>query len=170
MDLDDRDAAVPTRPGPDIRVVTSPSFEDVYQADYARMVRVAHMLTGSNEAAEDIVQDAYVGLYRRFDAVADPAGYLYRSVVNGCGARHRHHTVVERVRHLMVSTDVTSSEIDDTWNALKRLSPRRRAVVVPRFYADLPLADIGVILRCSTGTVKSMLHRALAELKEVIDR
>jgi RNA polymerase sigma factor (sigma-70 family) len=155
---------------PDLAPAPARAFEQAYEEHYPRMVRVAHMLTGSNEVAEDVVQDAFVGLFRRFESVDDPGGYLYRSVVNGCGARHRHRLVVRKVRHLVAATDVAPGEIDVTRQALARLSPRRRAVIVLRFYADLPLAEIGEVMGCSTGTVKSMLHRALAELKGVIDR
>jgi len=158
-------------------VVTTPTYEEVYRTDYPRMVRVAHMLTGSNETAEDIVQDAFVKLYPRFHSVADPGGYLYRSVVNGCWSRQRHRRVVERLRHLTGErNEATESEsdvideIDETWTALTRLPPRQRAVIVLRFYADLPLADIAEVLGVKVGTVKSLVHRALAELKEVIDR
>ena len=112
---------------------------------------------------------AFVGLYRRFGDVDDPSGYLYRSVVNGCGARRRHSGVVHRALHLLASPDEVTSRIDETWSALRHLPPRRRAVVVLRFYADLPLKDIAGVLGCSTGTVKSTLHRALADLKEVVE-
>ena len=146
------------------------AFEDVYRGAYHRMTRVAHMLTGHNDIAEEVVQDAFVGLYRRFDTVADPYGYLYRSVVNGCHQRHRRRQVGERLRTLRVVTEVAPPEIDETWRALERLSPRRRAAVVLRYYADLSEADIAEALGCSKGTVKSLLHRALAQLKDVIDR
>jgi RNA polymerase sigma factor (sigma-70 family) len=115
------------------------------------------------------VQDAFVQLYPRFGDLADPVPYLYRSVVNGCWSRRRHRRVVERLRHLTSQSGVASLEVDETWNALRRLSPRRRAVVVLRYYEDLPLAEIAPILGCRPGTVKSMLHRALAELKEVVE-
>jgi RNA polymerase sigma factor (sigma-70 family) len=158
-------AAAPAAPE-----TTAPStFEDFYRRDYARMLRVAHLLTGSNETAEDVVQDAFVQLYPRFGTVGDAGGYVYRSVINGCWGRQRHRRVVERLRHLTIQPDAITSEIDETWAALRRLSPRRRAVVVLRFYADLTLTDIAAILDCRLGTVKSMLHRALAELKEVIE-
>lgn len=149
----------------------SRSFEDVYRDDYARMVRVAHLLTGSNETAEDIVQDAFVKLYDRFDTLGDVSGYLYRAVVNSCWNRHRHLKVVERLQHLTVPATVAGvSEIDETLSALRILAPRRRAVVVLRYYADLRLEEIAQILGCRLGTVKSALHRALAELKEAIPR
>jgi RNA polymerase sigma factor (sigma-70 family) len=146
------------------------TFEDVYRTVYDRMKRVAFVMTGSNETAEDVVQDAFVQLYSRFDRLGDPVPYLYRSVVNGCWSRRRHLRVVDRLRHLTADRrDVAPVEVDETWSALERLHPRRRAVVVLRYYADLPLADIASILDCKVGTVKSMLHRALAELKEVVE-
>ncbi|MGH9112069.1 MAG: RNA polymerase sigma factor [Acidimicrobiales bacterium] len=145
------------------------SFEDVYRSSYRRMTRVAHLLTGSNEAAEEIVQDAFVGLYQRFAAVADPDGYLYRSVVNGCRARFRRKQVTDRLRPLRRVADVEPPDIDETWAALARITPRRRAAVVLRFYADLPLTEIAALLGCSVGTVKSLIHRGLAQLKDVIE-
>lgn len=169
MELNETDAGAAPGQAPSLRVVAT-SCEDFFRDNYARMVRVAHMLTGSNETAEDIVQDAFVKLYPRFHEVADPGGYLYRSVVNGCWSRHRHRQVVERYRHLTAPDTVADTEIDETWAALRHLQPRRRAVIVLRYYADLPLAEIARILECRPGTVKSMLHRALADLKEVIDR
>jgi RNA polymerase sigma factor (sigma-70 family) len=150
--------------------VAAGTFEELYRRDFGRMVRVAHLLMGSSEAAEDVVQDAFVQLYARFATVGDSSGYLYRSVVNGCRGRHRHRRVVERLRPLTAQPAAVTTEIDETWGALRRLSPRRRAVVVLRFYADLPLAEIADILDCRVGTVKSMLHRAMADLREVVDR
>jgi DNA-directed RNA polymerase specialized sigma24 family protein len=151
------------RPDPD-------AFEDVYRATYTRLLRAAHMMSGSNETAEEVVQDAFVQLYPRFATVRDPAGYLYRSVVHGCRARHRRRLVLDRLRPPLPPRDVGPPEIDETWAVLRGLSSRQRAVVVLRFYADLPLADIAQALDCPIGTVKSLLHRALAQLKEVLGR
>jgi len=152
-----------------LRVVETASYEEVYRRDYVRLVRVARLLTRSKETAEDIVQDAFVRLYPTFGTVADPSGYLYRSVVNGCWSRHRHRRVVERLRHLTAQDDVVVDEIDETRSALGRLTPRQRAVVVLRYYADLPIADIAEILGVATGTVKKTLHQAIAALREVVD-
>jgi RNA polymerase sigma factor (sigma-70 family) len=153
-----------------VRATVDEAFEAVYRADYARLVRAAHMLTGSNETAEEVVQEAFVALYPRFDTVAEPTGYLYRSVVNGCWARRRKRRVADRLGALRQPSATESPEIDEAWTALRRLSARRRMALVLRFYADLPLADIAEAMGCSTGTVKSLLHRGLAQLKEVIDR
>jgi hypothetical protein len=59
------------------------SYEETYRSCYARLTRVAYLIIGSNEAAEEVVQDAFVALYPRFQRVRSPEAYLYRSVVNG---------------------------------------------------------------------------------------
>jgi RNA polymerase sigma factor (sigma-70 family) len=154
-----------------LQAVEVRSFEDVYRADYPRMVRAARLITGSTATAEEIVQDAFVALYPRFDELADPSGYLYRSVVNGSLTQQRHERVAQRLRHLTAASEATApTDLDETWLELRKLPPRRRAAVVLRYYADLPVADIADLLGCQPGTVKSMLHRALAQLKDVTGR
>lgn len=150
-------------------VVAAATFEGVYRASYERMVRVAFLMTGANEVAEEVVQDAFVALFPRFESVVDPDGYLYRSVVNGCRSRHRRQAVAERLRAARPPAAVIPPEVDETWEALRMITPRRRSAIVLRYYADLPLADIARVLECSTGTVKSLLHRGLAQLKDVIE-
>jgi RNA polymerase sigma-70 factor (sigma-E family) len=145
-------------------------FEAVYRTAYRRMLRVAHLLTGDDGVAEEIVQDSFVALYGRFGTVAEPEGYLYRSVVNGCRSRHRRKEPSEKLRRLRVVTEIAPPEVDETWRALAALSDRRRAAVVLRYYADLSEADIAVALGCSRGTVKSLIHRALAQLRDVVER
>jgi RNA polymerase sigma-70 factor (sigma-E family) len=142
---------------------------ELYHAHRLRLVRLAVLMVDDLPTAEDIVQDAFVQLFSRFDGLSEPTPYLYRSVVNGGLSRHRRRRVAERLAHLTVPNAVTSFEMDETWSALERLPARRRAAVILRYYEDLPLAEIAQILGCRTGTVKSMLHRALSELKEVLD-
>jgi RNA polymerase sigma factor (sigma-70 family) len=155
--------------------VIAPSFEDVYRTDYARLVRAASRRTGSREIAEEVVQDAFVALYPRFEDVGqtgDPVRYVSRSVINGCTSHHRRRGVAQRLHHLVAAPDVDAPdlELDETWLAVQRLPGRRRDVVVLRFYADLPLADIAAVLDCEIGTVKSMLHRSLAQLRDLLSR
>ena len=56
------------------------------------------------------------------------------------------------------------------WDALNRLAPRRRAVLVMRYYLDMTEADVAEVLGCRVGTVKSTTHRALADLRKMIER
>lgn len=152
----------------------SVSLDSLYRTHYAPMVRLAHLITGSNEVAEDLVQEAFVGLHGRdFSGVANPAGYLRSAVVNRCRSWQR-RAVLER-RHSPGtgaggSPVVQPGEVDETLAALARLRPRQRAALVLRFYADLSEAEIASTLGCRPGTVKSLISRGLAELKETISR
>ena len=64
---------------------------------------------------------------------------------------------------------VLAPEFDETWELLCRLSPKRRAVVVLRYYEDLAVGEIASLMGMREGTVRSLLHRALTSLKEEID-
>lgn len=146
------------------------SFEDLYRVRYRRLTRLAHVMVGNNEVAEEIVQDAFVALYGRFGTVDDPDGYLYRSVVNGAKGRYRRKRAVDRLTRLRQVTELGIPDIDETRVALAKLSPRRRAAVALRYYDDLSVDVIAEILDCRPATVRSLLHRALADLKELIVR
>jgi RNA polymerase sigma factor (sigma-70 family) len=129
------------------------------------LVRLARLLTGCDAVAEELVHDAFVRLYARPVAPENPGGYLHTVVVNLCrdylrrGARARQHPV-------LASLPETPPEIDETWTAICRLPARQRAVVVLRYYQDLPEVEIARLLGCRPGTVKSSLSRALASLRK----
>ena len=146
------------------------SLDGLYRDQYGAMVRLAHLITGSNEVAEDVVQEAFVRLHRNWDRAEKPAAYLRTVVVNRCRTWQRRR-VLER-HHEAAAEPGTAlpPEVDETLAALGRLAPRRRAALVLRFYADLSEADIAEALGCRPGTVKSLISRGLAELKETIER
>ena len=141
---------------------------ELHQARYAAMVRLATLLSGSAATAEDIVQDAFVKLIERWDRVEQPSAYLRASVVNACAGHHRHREVVRRHTTPPVLT-VVDPEGFVLRDAVLRLPARQRAVLVLRFYEDLPEAEIAALLHCRVGTVKSALHRGLAQLRRVVE-
>jgi RNA polymerase sigma-70 factor (sigma-E family) len=144
------------------------TFEALYQQQYARMVGLANLLCGSRAVAEDLVQDAFVRVHRHWRRVGHPVPYLRASVVNACRNEHRRRRVVRR--HRPDAPPPVEPEVRDLLDALAVLPERRRAAIVLRFYEDLPEADIAAALDCPTGTVKSLIHRGLAQLREVIER
>lgn len=150
----------------------SVTLDELYRHQYLAMVRLAHLITGSNEAAEDLVQEAFVRIQRSWHRAENPAAYLRTAVVNRCRTWQRRQ-VLER-RHAQPPAPAEGAslpvEVDETLAALGRLAPRQRAALVLRFYADLSEADIASALGCRPGTVKSLIHRGLAELKETIER
>jgi RNA polymerase sigma-70 factor (sigma-E family) len=144
------------------------SFADLYRAHYARMVRLAYLLTGSGAVAEELVQDAFVRVHDRWAAAEHPQAYLRAAVVNACRSHHRRLGLERRRAPTPPDPQVVDAP-DEVWDALDRLPPRQRAALVLRFWEDLSEADIARALGCRPGTVKSLVHRGLAELRKVIE-
>jgi RNA polymerase sigma factor (sigma-70 family) len=136
----------------------------LFRAEYASLVRLAHLLTGSNAIAEEVVQDAFEQLQTRWGTIANPEAYVRRAVINRSRGHHR-RVAIERKHAPQPADPALPPEIDEMWSLIRELSPRRRAVVVLRFYEDLTIDQIAAVLGARPGTVKSLLHRALASLK-----
>jgi RNA polymerase sigma factor (sigma-70 family) len=157
---------VPTT-APVTAVVWPHDLVSLYRARYSDMVRLAFLMTGSSAEAEEIVQDAFVRVRKRIEKVDNPSAYLRATVVNGCRNRYR-RILVER-RHAAPSVPVVHDHVDELSDALATLSTRQRTVIVLRFYAGMSEAEIAHALSCRPGTVKSLCHRGLAELRRVIE-
>lgn len=144
--------------------------EVLYREQRAAMVRLAHLLTGSNAAAQDLVQDAFVKVAPRLRdstrPLDHPAAYLRRSVVNHCTSWHRRRAV--EARHATVDAEplALGPELDEMWALLRTLPPKRRTALVLRFYADLSYDAIAETMDVRPGTVRSLIHRGLASLRE----
>ena len=142
-------------------------LSELYRERYAAMVRLGTLLLSSQHIAEEVVQDCFIRLQPRFDSLDDPAGYLHRSVVNGCRSVMRRQRR-EREQLRTMPGLVAELGADEMLDALATLPERQRAALVLRYYADLPGTEIARILGCREGTVKSLIHRGLARLREVI--
>jgi RNA polymerase sigma-70 factor (sigma-E family) len=149
-------------------------FVEALRAELPRVQRIARLLTGSAEAADDVVAEAIARCLPRWRAggIDDGPAYLRRVVVNLSTRRWRRRALALRRDHLAFDwlgaspdLEAAAAERDRTLRAVMRLPVRRRAVVVLRFYDDLPEARIAEVLGISTGTVKSQLSRALGQLR-----
>ena len=143
---------------------------EFYATHFADLARLAYLLTGSAEAAEDAVQDVFTRCLHRIDDLDHPRSYLRAAVVNECRTRHRRAARAERHRLLdRPPGDVDlPHELVETRDALAELTPRQRAAVVLRYFADVPDAEIAEILGCRPATVRSLIHRAIDRLREVL--
>src|SRR5687767_11948313 len=110
------------RPAPPGRATT---VGELYQQHHAPMVRTARLLVDSEAEAQELVQDVFVRMHQRWTTIRDPEAYLRRSVVNGCRS-HLRRRIRERTHAPEPVRAVESPELDETWDALRRLSPRRR--------------------------------------------
>jgi len=147
-------------------VVWPHDLVSLYRTRYDDMVRLAFLLTGSSAEAEEIVQEAFVKIRNRIDRVDNPSAYLRTTVVNGCRNRYR-RILVER-RHAEPAERASYDRVDELNDALTALAIRQRTVIVLRFYAQMSEAEIAQVLGCRPGTVKSLCHRGLCELRRVI--
>jgi RNA polymerase sigma factor (sigma-70 family) len=151
---------------PPIAVTAWAGSEAVYTAAYRNLLRVAFVLTGSAPAAEDVVHDVFAKVGPRIDTLAEPAAYLRVAVVNRCRSLHRRDVAAPRPDSPSDATmDVGLVELRD---ALIALPIRQRSAIVLRYLCDLPEEEIASILNCRRSTVRSLVHRGLAELREVI--
>jgi RNA polymerase sigma-70 factor (sigma-E family) len=144
-------------------------------------VRLAYLLTGDRETAEDLVQDAFVKAGGRLLHLRDPAAfeaYLRTTIVNLSRSYFRRKRVerlyLERARGtegggVHSSPGWSVEDQDELWRALRVLTQRQRAAIVLRFYEDLPEGEVADILQCAPGTVKSLVSRGLERLRSEID-
>lgn len=142
-------------------------FRELYQARYVAMVKLATLLVGRFDLAEDAVQDAFADVYRRWNDLDSPGGYLRVAVVNRCRDRQRRD---RRDR----STPVAAMSVVDAPNeladAVAALPDRQRMAVVLRFYEDMTVDEIATAMGTRPGTVKSWLSRAMAKLRREVPR
>src|SRR5262245_29395307 len=138
--------------------------------------RLAYLLTGDRELAEDLVQDAFVKLAGRFIHVRDPGGlhaYLRVTVVNLATSHHRRRAVERRFAERESGREQTTtpsdlSDRDQLQRALLSLPERQRTAIVLRYYEDLDVAQTASVMRCSEGTVKALSSRGIARLRPLI--
>jgi RNA polymerase sigma-70 factor (sigma-E family) len=151
----------------------------LYRVHAAGLIRLAVVMTGDHAAAEDIVQEAFLGLYRRFGSLTDPdkaLSYLRASVLNGCRAEYRSRLRrarnADRVRLVPDASAeynaLISEEHASVLDALRRLPNRQREALVLRFFLDLPESGTARLMGISQGTVKSTTSRALASLARLL--
>lgn len=136
------------------------------------VVRLAFLLVRSQARAEELAHDAFVRLYERCGTVDNAAGFL-RTVVVRLAVTSQDRARMERERLTIAGGGQQPQgepEVDETWAALGRLRPERRAVLVLRFYADVTYDDIAAAVGCTPGTARSRAHRALADLRKELSR
>lgn len=149
---------------------------ELYRAERPGLLRLAVLLTGDRGLAEDVVQDAFMALHKRWNRLSDPsgaAGYLRVSVVNGARSAQRRRVVARR--HLRVAEPdghppadtalLLAEEHQAVIKAVHKLPRRQQEVLVLRYWANLSEADIAETLGVSRGTVKTCAARALATLE-----
>jgi RNA polymerase sigma-70 factor (sigma-E family) len=154
-----------------------PAVTALYQAHAVGLIRLAFVMLNDRPTAEDVVQEAFCGLYRRWSSLSDPAKslpYVRSSVLNGCRSVIRQRS--RRERRVAADPPAASAEAAaligeehrEVLVALRLLPPRQREALVLRFFLDLDEPQIASSMGISRGTVKSTVSRGLAALGQLL--
>lgn len=153
---------------------------ELYSVHHLGMVRLARLLVDDTATAEDVVQDAFLGLHRHQHNLRDPdaaVGYIRRAVVNQARSTLRRRRTARQ--YLKAAEPDVGPAADEgvlitedhreVLNAVNRLPDRQREVLVLRYWSDLSEAEIADAMGVSKGTVKSQASRAMAALSRELE-
>lgn len=142
------------------------------ESEVAGLVRLAYVLSGEKEMAQDLVQTVLLKLWQRgMDGIDEPVAYAKRAVLNGYITEGRKATRARRLRQTLARQE-SGGEFDnavvdreDVRSALCVLRPRQRAVIILRYWDDLTDTQIAEALGCKEATVRSLLSRARSRMR-----
>lgn len=152
--------------------MTASDVDHFYRTHRADAVRWAVALVGDREVAEELAQDALVAVSGRLQGLDNPTGYLRRTVVNRAASWHRSNAREQRRIHRAAAGQPTSytTETHEMLGALATLPYKQRAAVALRFWNDWTDDQIAEALGCAPTSVRVLVHRGLATLKQEITR
>lgn len=161
----------------------SSALDDLYRLHASQALRTAYLITRNQTTAEDVVQDAFVQVFRSIGTLHDPAsfrGWFYRIVVNAAKRQARSSPLValdlanhDKADPTAPTPDerlIDSSEATQLRQAISQLPREQREPVILRYYTGLTDAEIGDALEIPAGTVKSRLHSARKALGQRLER
>jgi RNA polymerase sigma-70 factor (sigma-E family) len=148
------------------------AFERFCRAEYGSVVRTAWLITGDREAAVDLAQEAFARAFERWASVSRldrPGAWATRVVTNLALSwqrrrRREQRALASQAERWAVPVDPAPSDLD-LLRALSRLTARQRTVIVLRYYADMPVAEVASALGRRPGTVRALTAQALAILR-----
>ncbi len=151
------------------------SFELFFEAEHPRLLRALYLLSGNAQEAEEIMQDAFVAVWERWDRVGpmeSPAGYLYRTAMNRFRSRARR--AVRAAREVAGATApgdafAAADERDALARALSRLPERQRAAIVLVELLGYDSDEAGGILGVKAVTVRSLASQARSTLRTALE-
>ena len=161
------------------------AWEGVVSAHQQAVFRLAYLLLGDPDDAEDITQETFIRAYyalERFDAQRPLRPWLLSIAANLARNRRRsigrYLNILQRLGHEDPQHAAPArrdpglaSQRDDSqllWQAVRRLNSTDQEIIYLRYFMDMPEAEMSATLKVAAGTVKSRLHRALSRLKRVI--
>jgi RNA polymerase sigma-70 factor (ECF subfamily) len=148
------------------------SFDDFYQAQYGRVFGIVRALVGDRDRADDVTQDAFVSLHRRWAEISGfdrPDLWVRRVAINGALSWRRRAATELRALTRVASRTAPGTQIADSgsaevWRLVQKLPRAQAMVVVLVFVDDLTLEQVGRVLGIATPTAKTHMQRAKRKL------
>ena len=142
-----------------------PTFEDFFGSEHARLFGALCLVTGDRFEAEEIMQDAFLKVWERWDQVStmdDPVGYLYRTAMNLFRKRYRRAALALRRSVGLAPSQDDFADADDretVRRVLSTLPARQRAALVLTEMLGLSAKEAGRVLGVQASTVRSLSHQ-----------
>jgi RNA polymerase sigma factor (sigma-70 family) len=151
-----------------------PGLRETCESEYPRLVRMLALYTGDQHRAEDIAQESLIRLHQRWDSISEIVSiraWLSTVALNLARSWWRRQFAESRAnakdssarQYVVIEPD--QADALTVRSAVSALPDRQRAAVVLRFYAGLSVAETAAALRCREGTVKSLTHQAISNLR-----
>src|SRR5271156_4265837 len=151
---------------------------ELFRAHHLELVRLAVLIVGDLATAEDVVQDAFEQLHRRWRTLRKQSSaldYARSAVLNGSRSVLRRRSVARRHEARIAppawqdaDTAVLLEQRTELIEAFRLLPRRQREVLALRYYLDMSVADVATTLRISEGAVRSTTSRGLASLARIL--
>ena len=149
------------------------SFDSFYRAEYAAVVRLAYVLTGRRDLAEELAQDGFLAAHRRWRTISayeNPAAWIRRVVTNGCISSSRRRLselrLVARLRREPAAGPADGFGDEQLWSLVRRLPRRQAQVLVLSFLEDRSVREIAEVLGVGEESVRTHLRRGRAALAD----
>jgi RNA polymerase sigma-70 factor, ECF subfamily len=154
------------------RDVTVETFEAIYNRCYVELVRLAGLVLGSNDHAEEVTQDVFVSLYRNWLKVENHEAYLRSALVNRSRDQIRRNQtrrlLPDRLRRSGPSM-VSAPPATPMHDVLSTLPQTQRTAIVLRYYVGMSPTEIADAMNAHPSTVRSWIRRGLKSLRGVVD-
>jgi RNA polymerase sigma-70 factor (sigma-E family) len=153
------------------------TFSDLYREHALGLTRLAFLMVGDRQTAEDVVQEAFLGLYRRWRSLREPDKalvYARSAVLNGSRSVLRRRRLPFTGSHLPPAWSAEAEAMvgedrREVLAALQRLPSRQREALVLRYFLELSEEEIAAAMRISRGTVKSTVSRGVTALGRILE-
>lgn len=148
-------------------------FPGFCSSHHARLVGTLGLYCGDRFVAEELAQEALARAWARWPKVSgldDPAAWLYRVAFNLANSHYRRKAAESRANERLATQPAFRSDDEiaaavEIRDAIAQLSKRKRTALILRYYADLPFAEIAIVMDAPESTVKSLARRAIQDLR-----